>query len=112
MPTFHVCWIAPVSGLSDTTVFWPLTAAYNVALSGEYAIWPVSGACPLTVGIVTVVGVPSVPSLLTGNRLRPVCSGTQSIFPLGEYVGAVWPTVPLVNRWLAEAEVPTDQISL
>src|SRR3954452_4382244 len=112
MPTFHVCPITPVLGSSATTVFCPLTAAYRVDLSGEYAIWPVSAACPLAVGMVYVTGVPSVPSLLTGKRLRPVCSGTHSILPLGEYVGPSWPTVAFVNRWLALAAVPTDQISL
>jgi hypothetical protein len=66
---------------------------------------------PPTVGIVKVVGVPSVPSALTGNRLIAVCSGTQRTEPSGEYVGPSWPTVPFVNRWLTPEAVPTRQIS-
>src|SRR3954452_24659672 len=112
MPTFHVFWSAPVLGSSATTVFCPLTAAYRVDLSGEYAVCPVSAACPLTVGIETVVGVPSVPSWLTGKRARPVCCGSQRTFPSGEYVAPSWPTVPSVSFWLTVAALPTVHTSL
>ena len=87
MPTFHVCLIAPVVGSSATTVFCPLIAAYSVDPSGEYLVWPTRAEWPFTAGIETVVGVPSVPSALTGNRVRPFCSGSQRNLPSGEYVG-------------------------
>ena len=87
MPTFHVCSIAPVLGSSATTVFCPLIAAYSVEPSGEYVVCPTRAEWPFTTGIETVVGVPSVPSALTGNRLRPFCSGSQRNLPSGEYVG-------------------------
>src|SRR5689334_20060741 len=98
MPTFHFCWTAPVAGLSATTEFCPLIAAYTVDPSGEYAIWPTRAAWPLTVGIATVVAVPSVPSGLTGNRVRPVCCGSQRTLPSGEYAGPSWPTALLLSR--------------
>src|SRR5215471_12398747 len=112
MPTFHVCSTEPVLGSSATTVFCPLIAAYRVDPSGEYFIWPTSAARPLTVGIEKVVGVPSVPSALTGNRDTAVCSGSQRNLPSGEYVGPSWPLVPLVNLSLTPDAVPTVQISL
>src|SRR6478735_4603816 len=110
MPTFHVCLTAPVVGSSALTVFCPLIAAYRVDPSGEYLIWPTSAAWPLTVAIETVVGAPTVPSALTGNRARAVCSGSQRNLPSGEYVGPSWPTVPLLILRLFPALVPTLQM--
>ena len=68
-------------------MFWPLIAAYSVDPSGEYAIWPTRAEWPLTFGIETVVGAPSVPSALTANRVRASCCGSQRNLPSGEYVG-------------------------
>ena len=53
-------------------MFCPLIAAYSVDPSGEYVVWPTRAEWPFTVGIETVVGVPSVPSALTGNRAQAV----------------------------------------
>src|SRR5690348_5717293 len=112
MPTFHVFSIAPVFGSSAMTVFWPLIAAYRVDPSGEYVVWPTRAEWPLTTGIETVVGVPRVPSALTGNRLRPFCCASQSNLPSGEYVGPSWPTVPSVSFRLTADAVPAVQMSL
>src|ERR1700749_1261035 len=109
MPTFHVRSTAPVLGSIATTVFCPLIAAYRVDPSGEYLVWPTRAEWPLTAGIGTLVGVPSVPSGLTGNRFRPFCSGSQRTLPSGEYVGPSCPTVPSDNFWLTVA-VPTVQM--
>src|SRR4051794_5015119 len=100
MPTFQVCLITPVVGSSATTVFCPLIAAYRVDPSGEYLVWPTRADRPFTTGIGTEVGVPSVPSELTANRVRPFRSGSQRRVPSGEYVGPSCPTVPSVSRWL------------
>src|SRR5215469_13120720 len=99
MPTFHVCSIAPVVGSSATTVFCPLSAAYRVDPSGEYFVCPTSAERPFTTGIEIVVGGPRVPSALTGNRVRPFCSGSQRKLPSGEYVGPVCPTLPSERPW-------------
>src|SRR5215467_3966972 len=112
MPTFHVCSTAPVLGLSATTVFCPLIAAYRVDTSGEYLVWPTSAERPFTAGIEKRVGVPRVPSGLTGNRVRASCSGSQRNLPSGEYVGPSCPTVPSDNFWLAPDALPTVQMSL
>src|SRR4051794_23532852 len=95
MPTFHDCLIAPVAGSSARTVFWPFAATYNVEPSEEYTDLAGSADAPFTVGSETVVGTPRVPSLLTGNRARPLVSGNHSTDPSGEYVGPSWPTLPL-----------------
>src|SRR3954469_14114490 len=112
MPTFHVCRTAPVVGSSATTVFCPLSAAYRVEPSGEYLVWPTRAEWPFTAGIGTLIGVPSVPSGLTGNRLRPSCPGSQRNLPSGEYVGPSWPTVPSASFWLTPAALPTVHITL
>src|SRR3954451_524406 len=111
MPTFHVCLTAPVAGSSAATVFCPLIAAYRVEPSGEYLVWPTRAEWPLTAGIGTLVGVPSVPSGLTGKRARPFCSGSHRSLPSGEYVGPSWPTVPSVSRRLTPEALPTVQMS-
>src|SRR5262245_28828679 len=99
MPTFHVCSAGPgVFGSSATTVFCPLSAAYSVDPSGEYLICPTSAELGVgvrllpdrwlpTVGSGKRVGVPSVPSALTGNRVTASRSGSQRNLPSGEYVG-------------------------
>src|SRR5215469_15372984 len=98
MPTFQVCSTAPVLGSRATTVFCPLSAAYRVDPSGEYAVWPTSAELATgvrllparwlpTLGSEKRTGVPRVPSGLTGNRLRASCSGSQRNLPSGEYVG-------------------------
>ena len=123
MPTFQVCSTVPVLGSSATTVFCPLSAAYRVDPSGEYVIWPTSAELGAgvrllperwlpTVGIENRVGVPRVPSGLTGNRVRPSCSGSQRNLPSGEYVGPSCPTVPSDRLWLTPDAVPTVQMSL
>src|SRR5215813_1509175 len=112
MPTFHVCSTAPVVGSSATTVFCPLIAAYRVDPSGEYLVWPTRAERPLTTGIEKVVGVPTLPSGLTANRVRPFCSGSQRNLPSGEYVGPSCPVVRLVNLRLTPDAVPTVQMSL
>src|SRR5262249_13828567 len=109
MPTFPVCLAEAVVGSVAPTGFCPLIGAYRVDPSGEYLICPTKAAWPLTVGIEKVVGVPSVPSALTGNRDTAVCSGSQRKWPSGEYVGPSWPTVPFVNLWLTPDAVPTLQ---
>ena len=55
MPTSQVCVTVPVDGSIATTVFWPLTAAYSVEPSGEYAMPAVSAFLPSWVGIETLV---------------------------------------------------------
>ena len=123
MPTFHVCSTVPVLGSSATTVFCPLSAAYRVDPSGEYVVWPTSAELGVgvrllperwvpTVGSGKRVGVPRVPSALTGNRVRASCSGSQRYLPSGEYVGPSWPTVPSDRVWLTPDAVPTVQMSL
>src|SRR5215470_4835757 len=112
MPTFHFCLTAPVVGSSATTVFCPLIAAYKVDPSGEYLVCPTRAEWPFTAGIETVVGVPSVPSSLTGNRLKPFCCGSQRTLPSGEYVGPSCPTVLSVSFWLTAVAVPAVQMSL
>ncbi len=112
MPTFHVCSTAPVLGSSATTLFCPLSAAYRVDPSGEYLVWPTSAEWPFTTGSEMRVGVPRAPSGLTGNRVRPFCSGSQRNLPSGEYVGPSCPTVPSDKVWLTPDAVPTVQMSL
>ena len=112
MPTFQVCSIAPVLGLSATTVFCPLRAAYSVDPSGEYLVWPTRAEWPFTIGIETVVGVPSVPSASTGNRVSPFCCGSQRNLPSGEYIGPSCPTVPSASFWLIAGALPTVQMSV
>src|ERR1700758_5640146 len=123
MPTFQVCSTAPVLGSSATTVFCPLSAAYRVDPSGEYAVWATSaesgvGVRPLperwvpTLGSGKRVGGPRVPSGLTGNRVRASCSGSQRNLPSGEYVGPSCPTVPSDKCWLTADALPTVQMSL
>src|SRR5690242_6072050 len=98
MPTFQVCSTAPVVGLMATTLFCPLSAAYSVEPSGAYLTWPTSAELATllrslperwvpTVGSGKRVGVPRVPSALTGNRVSASCSGSQRNLPSGEYVG-------------------------
>jgi len=84
MPTSQVCLTVPVEGSSATTVFWPLRAAYRVDPSGEYLVWLTSADLPFTIGRATRVGVPRVPSALTGNRVRASCCGSQRNLPSGE----------------------------
>src|SRR5215475_3245901 len=123
MPTFQVCSTTPVLGSSATTVFCPLSAAYTADPSGEYAIWPTSAE--LGVGVRPLperwlptrasgkrVGVPRVPSGLTGNRVTASCSGSQRNLPSGEYVGPSCPTVPSDRLWLRPDAEPTVQMSL
>src|SRR5215475_1490601 len=112
MPTFHVCSTAPVVGSSATTVFCPLIAAYRVDPSGEYLVWPTRAERPLTAAIGKRVGVPRVPSALTGNRDSAFCSGSHRNLPSGEYVGPSWPTLPSESLWLTADAVPTVQMSL
>jgi hypothetical protein len=112
MPTFHVCSTAPVLGSNATTVFCPLMAAYRVDPSGENLVWPTRAEWPFTFGIEMRVGVPRVPSALTGNRLSASCSGSQRNLPSGEYVGPSCPTVPSDSLWLIADAVPTVQMSL
>src|SRR4051812_8036961 len=112
MPTFHVCPTAPLAGSSATTVFCPLIAAYRTDPSGEYLVCATRAEWPFTTGIGTVVGVPSVPSALTANRVRPFCWGSQRNFPSGEYVGPSCPTLLLASFWLTPEAVPALEISL
>src|SRR5215813_13964260 len=110
MPTFHVCLTAPVVGSSASTVFCPLSAAYSVDPSGEYLIWPTSAELGVGVRLLPErwvptlwsgkrVGVPRVPSAVTGNRVRVSCCGSQRNLPSGEYVGPSCPTVPSESVW-------------
>src|SRR5262245_19338997 len=112
MPTFHVFRTAPVPGSSATTVFWPLIAAYSVEPSGEYLVWPTRAERPPAGGSGTLVGAPSVPSALTGNRVRASCCASHRSLPSGEYVGPSWPTELLDSFWLAADAVPAVQTSL
>src|ERR1700722_6514337 len=123
MPTFHVCSTASHPGSIATTVFCPLSAAYRVDPSGEYVVWPTSAELGVgvrllperwlpTVGSEKRVGVPRVPSGLTGNRVSASCSGSQRNLPSCEYVGPSCPTVPSDRVWLTPGAVPTVQMSL
>src|SRR6516165_8511463 len=123
MPTFHVCSTAPVLGSIATTVFCPLSAAYRVDPSGEYLVWPTSAELGVgvrllperwlpTVGSEKRVGVPRVPSGLTGNRVTASFSGSQRNLPSGEYVGPSCPTVGSGRTSLFADALPTVQMSL
>src|SRR5579863_7115704 len=123
MPTAHVCSTAPVAGSIATTVFCPLSAAYRVDPSGEYAIWATSAQLGVgvralperwlpTVGSEKRVGVPRVPSELTGNRVTASISGSQRNLPSGAYVGPSCPTVGSDRTWLFADALPTVQMSL
>jgi hypothetical protein len=59
-----------------------------------------------------VVGVPRLPSALTGNRVRLFSCEIQRNLPSGEYVGFSCPTLPSEYFWLTNDAVPTVQISL
>src|SRR6476620_5783355 len=110
MQTFQLWVIAPVDGSIASTVFWPLIGTYSVDPSAEYTDLPGRAFAPPTVGSATFVGVPSVPSLLTGKRVRWVAWDSQRNFPSGEYVGPSWPTVPSDSFWLTPDAEPTVQM--
>src|SRR5262245_47463989 len=112
MPTFHVCLTTPVPGSNAMTVFCPLIAAYRVDPSGENLVWPTRAERPFTAGIETLVGVLTLPSALTGNRVSASCWGSQRNLPSGEYVGPSWPVVRLVYLRLTPDAVPTVQTTL
>lgn len=67
LPTFQLCWMAPVAASMATTRFWPLTAEYTVLPSGENTAWATSACLGPSAGILMDVGSARVPSEFTVN---------------------------------------------
>lgn len=67
LPTAQLCLMAPVAASMATTRFWPLTAEYTVEPSDENTASPTSACLGPSAGMLTDVGLATLPSGFTVN---------------------------------------------